>query len=253
MKTIDPDMKLDGFRLQDALVSIYHTFADTLRGPGATPSPDLYKRAIPEMVFDVAIGAGWVPLSETPFDSKVGTSKGDVVWEADFQITDKMGLPQWILDHVEAAKTKQDWRPPHKSTFTKNQAQRIVQFGEWYVERTYVDSFYDLLRESISFYLAEGTLHEERLKSLPTVTTARQRQDLLDAYVSKRKKEEKAAKMNDIARLAGVDYSVLMKWKKGENAKKDPILDTAPAAQRIALLLRFDQQSSARMYRRDGR
>ena len=250
MTTIDPDMKLDGFRLQDALESIYHTFASNLRGRGATGSPDLYQRAIPEMVFDVAIGAGWVPLSENHFDQKVGTTNGDVVWEADFQITDKMGLPQWILDHIERAKKEKDWQPPHKTTFTKNQAQRIVQFGECYVERTYLNSFYDLLREPISFHLGEGTLHEERLKSLPAVTTARQRTKLLEAYISKRNKEKKSTRITDIAKLANVDYSIFMKWRKGETIKKGRILDSLPSAVRISMLLRFDEQIKKRPYRR---
>jgi hypothetical protein len=250
VKTIDPDMKLDGCRLRDALESVYHTFASVLLGRGATTSPDLFMRDIPEMVFDVAIGAGWIPLAENRFDQKIGTSKGDVVWEADWQIPKNMKLPKMIVDHLENLKKEGKYAPPHKTTFTTNQLQRIVRFDEWYVERAYLDSFYNLLREAISFHLGEGTLHEERLKSLPATTTARQRQALLTAYISKRMKEGKSTRITDIAKLANVDYSVFMKWRKGESVKNGPILDSHPAAQRISMRLRFDERMKARPYRR---
>jgi hypothetical protein len=250
VKTIDPDMTLDGFRLQDALTSIYHTFASVLRGRGAPDSPDLYKREIPEMVLDVAIGAGWVPLSENHFDQKVGTSKGDVIWEADWQIPKDMKLPKMIVDHLEKAKKEGRYVPLHKTTFTKNQERWIVQLGEWYVERTYLNSFYDLLREPISFHMGEGTLYEERLKSLPAVTTARQRGTLLKGYISKRKNDRKSTTLTDIAKLANVDYSTFMKWRKGETIKKGRILDSVPSAVRISMLLRFDEQVKKRTYRR---
>jgi hypothetical protein len=258
MKTIDSDMKLDGFRLRDALESIYHAFANNLLGRGASASPALFMRDIPEMVLDVAIGAGWVPLSENPFDTKVGTTKGDVVWEADFKITDKTKLPEWVREHIreveslppEQREEKGLPPPPISTIFTKNQAQRIVQFGGCYVERTFLNSFYDLLSEPISFHLGEGTLHEERLKSLPAVTTARQREKLLKDYIKKQKQKNMSAKKTDIAKLADVDYSVFMKWQKGDTIKKGRIVDSLPSAQRISMLLRFDEQVKKRPYRR---
>jgi hypothetical protein len=243
VKRIDPEMRLDGFRLKDALESIYCSIAAALRRLGAADSPDLYKRAIPQMVFDVAIGAGWIPLSQNHFDPKVGTAKGDVVWEADFQITNKLGLPKWILDNIDKAPKEKNWRPPHKTTLTKNQAQRIVQFGEWYVERTYVDSFYDLLREPISFHLAEGTEHEEQLKKLPTTTKPAERKRLLEKYISKEGSRGYDITKKQVAERAGVDYSVLAKWLR------DDIKDGKTPADRIMLLLLFDERNRARTYR----
>jgi len=242
MKTIEPDMKLDGCRLQDALDSLYNSFAAVLRGSGATDSPDLYQRDIPQMVFDTAIEAGWIPLAQGKFDPKVGTSKGDVVWEADFQLTNTMKLPQWIQDRIEDAK-KAGPQPAHKTTFTKNQAQRVVQIGEWYVERTFAESFYDLLKEAISFHLAEGTAHEEHLKKLPTTTKTEERRQLLENYVSNQGKKGYEIKKKQVAERADVDYSVFAKWMRGE------IADGTPAADRIMLLLLFDERNRARVYR----
>lgn len=243
-RTIDPNMKLDGFSLKEALESLYCTFASVLRGHGATDTPELYRRKVPACVFDAAIGAGWFPLAETDFDPKIGFAKGDVIWQADWQANEKTVSAQWVLDHIEAEKRK-GWKPPPPTQYTKNQAQRLVQLGDFIVEREYADSFYSLLADMIAFHLADGTQHEERLKSLPTKTTTKERQVLLNKYIAEREADGHRPTMKEIAGRAGVDYAVLFKWKNGRG-----IADSDPAAQRISLLLRFNERNDPRAYRK---
>jgi hypothetical protein len=255
MKRVDPDMRLDGFRLSDALESIYATIASTLRGHGATDGPDLYCKEIPGLVFSAAVGAGWLPLAEADFDSKIGTSKGDVVWQADFRLTAKTELPEWVRKHIDSvAKLTPEQRkeralpehPPRPTEFSKNQLKWIVQFDDFYVERTFLESFLDVLKEVISLHMGTGTLHEERLKSLPAHTSVTQRRALLRKYVSERQTRGLKTTMKQLAEWATVDYSDLTKWKNGSFR----VPDSSDKAQRISLLLRFDERNRARAYRR---
>lgn len=240
MKTIDPYMKLDGFSLQEALESLYCTFSSVLVGRDVNDSPTLYLREIPEMVFSAAVGAGWLPLAEEDFDPKVGFSKGDVVWEADWHASPKTVDKQWVLDHIEDA-IKRGGQPPAPTTFTKNQAQRLVQFGDMYVERTYLDSFYVLLKDTISFHLAEGTKHEEHVKQLPKTTSKKQRTAYLQACIDK-----EHITRQEIARRAGVKYTVLVKWK---NKTKPMHTDSSEPGERILLYLLFGEWGRSRTYR----
>jgi len=114
MTTIDPNMNLDRFGLQDALVSLYSTFAAALLGYGATDSPDFYQREIPEMVLEAAVGAGWLDFVE------------EVPWHPSSK-----AVPKWVLQY------KKDLL----SRFTEDAAQSPVKFGQYYVDRAYADSF----------------------------------------------------------------------------------------------------------------
>jgi hypothetical protein len=256
LKQIDPEMKLDGFGLKQALESVYCAVAANLRGRGATDAPDLYWREIPGVVFDAAIGAGWLPLADKDFDHKIGATKGDVIWEADWFITDKMNLPQWLLRHVEDATNEAEkrvrtnaqdkgWQPPVPTKFTKNQKQSIVQFNDCYVERKYLESFFALLEDIISFHMGQGTKQEENIKQLPKHTSPKERRDLLDAYIASESKKGVDITKKEIAQRADVDYSVLVKWTNGQ------LLDSSKAAMRISLLLLFDERNRARGYRKD--
>lgn len=255
MKRIDPDMRLDGLRLQDALESIYSTIAGVLRAHGATDGPDLYCEKLPALVFSAAVGAGWLPLSEADFDPTIGPSKGDVVWQADLQVTDKTELPEWVREHIKAVEKLPpeqrkemglEGHPPRPTEFSKNQKNWIVHFDDFYVERTFLESFYDVLKEIISFHMASGTLHDERLDSLPAHTSVSERRALLRTYISDKQKKGLKTTMQQISQWAGVDYSDLTKWKNG-----DPKLpDSSSKAKRISLLLRFDERNRARAYRR---
>jgi hypothetical protein len=255
MKRVDPNMQLDGFRLADALESIYSTIAGTLLALGATDGPDLFCREIPIHVFSTAVGAGWFPLAKADFDPKIGTSKGDLVWQADFQVTERTELPDWVFEHIKAVEklTPQQRKemgleehPPRPPKFNRNQKNWIVHFGDLYVEKTFLESFFNVLHEVISRHMGSGTLHEERLKSLPAHTSAKERRTLLEQYFSDRKAKGLTPSMKQVATETGVDYSDLTKWKNGD--PKMP--DSSDKAKRIALYLRFAEKNRPRPYRR---
>ena len=243
VKTLGPDVTLEGCKLQDALESIYSEFAAVLRGRGETDAPYLYTSDIPGMVFDVAVGAGWMPLAET--STPIGTG-ADPVWQADFQITDKTDLPQWVRDLIEDEKRK-GWQPPAPTKLSKNQAQRLVHLGEFVVERSFANSFYALLKDTVAFHLGEGTKHEENLKRLPKSTSKKQREAFLQQYIAKERAQGIRTPMKKVAKDAGVQYTVLVAWKN----KRAPVKpDSSDAAKRILLLLLFGEHGKARHYRR---
>jgi hypothetical protein len=243
VKTIDPNIKLDGFRLQQALESIYATFASVLLGRGAKDCPDLFLEEIPALVFGAAIGAGWLPLARP--DTPIGTGKDEVVWEDDVRIDDST-LPQMIQAHL-AARKAEGWEPPTPTRYSTNEAQRLVRFGEYMVDKVYMESFMVLLKDTIAFHLAEEPEHESNLKRLPKETSKAERETLLHEFVAKEEAKNGQITMKEIAERADVDYSVLVKWRN----KQPPVDDDAvPAAQRIMCLLLFDEIGRARRYRR---
>jgi|ERR1019366_7958469 hypothetical protein len=71
MPTKPPDgkMKLKNCTLQQALDSAYCCFASVLAGYGVPRSCKLFEEDIPSMVFDVAVGAGWLPFPPEEEDS----------------------------------------------------------------------------------------------------------------------------------------------------------------------------------------
>jgi hypothetical protein len=133
-------------------------------------------------------------------------------------------------------------QPLRPTRFTKNQKQSIVLFGDFYVERAYLDSFFALLQETIAFHMAAGTRHEENVKQLPTHTYSDERRAMLEAYITSESKKGIDITRKEVARRADVDYSVLVKWTNGK------IVDTSPPGIRISLLLRFDERNRARSY-----
>lgn len=229
MKIIDPNMTLDGFSLKQALVSMYCTFAASLSAHSVTSSPELYLNEIPGLVFDAAVGAGWIEVEE---DDQV-----------DWVASPKTVSANSMLDILEQRKLD-GWEPPPPTQYTKNEAQRLVQLGEFMVDRSYAESFMLLLQDAISMHLAEGTEHEERLKTLPPLTTAEEREALLEQYIAERKRCGEGVTRTEVAERAGTDYTTLTKWKN------DKISDASEVAKRIALLLRFDERNRPRKYRK---
>ena len=242
---LGPDVTLEGCNLKQALESLYSVIAAALRDRGVTESRDLYVREIPALVFEAAVGAGWIPLAESSIP--IGTGAGQVVWEADWHATDKtvpdtITLPQWLRDHLEKLKRQ----PSLKTQYTKYQVARLVQLGDLIVERRYLDSFYALLHEWISFHLEEVTEHDKRLKLLPKRTTAKQREAFLQDYIAKEEAKGIKTTKKKVANDADVQYTLLAAWTK----KRAPmIFDSIPACQRIMLLLMFGERSQARHYR----
>jgi hypothetical protein len=236
-------MKLDGFSLQQALTSIYSTFASVLAGCAQTDAPDLHRKEIPSMVFDAAVGAGWIPLADPA--TPTGTGKDAVVWQSDLYDVEKVQVPEAARRAAED-QLKKGRRPPTPATFNEYQLARLVQFGDFIVDRVYLDRFFALLTETIEFHLAQGTKHEENLKRLPHSTSKEERSAYLQNYISKEEAQGNAITKKEIARRAHVDYSVLVKWKNKTAPLDD---DSSDTAQRIMLFLLFNERNPSRTYR----
>ena len=245
-KALAPDVTLEGCDLKQALESVYSTIVGALRERGVTESRKMYRLEIPALVFEAAAGAGWIPFAEPSIP--IGTGAGQVVWEADWHVTDKTvpdttALPQWLQDHLEKLKRQ----PSHRTPYTKYQVARLVQVGDLIVERAYMDSFYALLEDWIDFHLDEVTEHEKHVKLLPKRTTAKQREASLQDYIAKEEAKGIKTPKKKVANDADVQYTLLAAWTK----KRAPMVsDAIPACQRIMLLLMFGERSQARQYRR---
>jgi hypothetical protein len=243
---LDPEVTLGDCNLQLALESVYSTIVAALRDRGVIESREMYVREVPALVFEAAVGAGWIPLAGSSVP--IGTGDGQVVWEADWHVTDKTvpdtnALPQWLKDHLENLKRQ----PPLRTQYTKYQVARLVQVGDLIVERTYLDSFYAVLENWISFHLKEVTEHEGHVKLLPKRTTAKQREAFLQDYIAKEKVKGIKTNKKKVANDADVQYTILAAWRQ----KRAPMIsDATPACQRIMCLLLFGELGKARPYRR---
>ncbi|MGA2116060.1 MAG: hypothetical protein ABSH56_15070 [Bryobacteraceae bacterium] len=242
---LNPDVTLEGCNLLDALRSTFSVLAEALRARGVVNSRELFRLEIPALVFEVAAGAGWIPFADSSVP--IGTGAGQVVWEADWHVTDKTvpdtsALPQWLQDHLEKLKKQ----PSHRTSYTKYQVARLVQVGDLIVERRYMESFYALLEDWIDLYLDEVTEHEKHVKLLPKRTTAKQRDAFLQDYIAKEKAKGIKTTKKKVADDADVQYTLLAAWAK----KRKPMMsDATPACQRIMLLIMFGERSQARHYR----
>jgi hypothetical protein len=228
VKIIDPTMTLDGFALEQALVSMYCTFAASLTAHGVTSSPKLYTQEIPGLVFDAAVGAGWIEV------------KGED--QVDWGASSKTVSTKWMLDFLEE-RGLDGWEPPPPTQYTNYDALRLVQLGEFMVDQLQAKIFFNLLRGIIALHVAEGTEHEERLKTLPSFTSAEEREALLEQYIAERKARGDEVTKTEVAERAGTDYTTLAKWRKGTFS------DATAVAQRIALLLRFNERNRPRKYK----
>jgi hypothetical protein len=244
-KALAPDVTLEGCDLKQALESVYSTIVGALRDRGVTESREMYRQEIPALVFEAAVGAGWIPSAK--HTTPIGTGNGEVVWEVDWHVTDKTvpdtsALPQWLQDHLEKLKRQPSVRIP----YTKYQVARLVQVGDLIVERAYMDSFYALLEDWIDIYLEEVTEYEKHVKLLPKRTTAKQREAFLQDYIAKEEAKGIKTTKKKVANDADVQYTLLAAWTK----KRAPMIsDAIPACQRIMLLLLFGERSKARHYR----
>lgn len=229
MKRINPNTLLDGHRLRDALESLYCTFSSVLLGSGATDEPKLYEETIPGMVFDAAVGAGWLDFRD---------DDNSPIKQADWHPSSKTVSAKWVLEHIETLASKGKRIAVPSAPRDRNH----VLLGDFIVDRSYADSFYVLLRDWISFHLATGTELEELRKRLPAKTSKDERKALLKQYIDEQHRKGYKISMLHVTQRADVDYSVFTKWKNGK------LLDSKPASQRIALLLRFGKRTTKRRY-----
>ncbi|MCZ2153098.1 MAG: hypothetical protein LC114_04230 [Bryobacterales bacterium] len=234
MKRIDPNKTLDGHRLKLALESIYCTFVSGLVANGAADEPKLYQHVIPAMVFDAAVGAGWLEFAPEDATSPIR--------EADWKPTAKTVLSKTALDDAGKRKPLSEKTKPSP---TAGRGRDPVLLADFVVDRVYADSFLALLKDVIGLHLGEGTKLEEHLKSLPQHTSRQERQDLLTQYVENQRRLGISMSMKKVAELAEVDFSILTKWKNGKLA------DSTEPARRIAVRLRYGQRMGKRRYSRD--
>ena len=161
------------------------------------------------MVFDLAVGAGWLPITEAAL------TPDEQVWE-----------------RVK----KQD--PAYKG-------RKLVLFGDLMIDVWYKEAFMALLADSIEFNSHDPTNRKDRLDSLPKFTTKAERENLLQDYLKAHAGEQLKIGMLAIAEMAAVDYRDFKKWRKGPPTEAEPggLPDSSIKAKRIAALLRYDERT----------
>lgn len=195
----DGEAKLSGSTLRESLCSAYAEISAVLRGLGVPPTRNLYEVEIPGIVFDIAVGARWLPLIPEPDD-----------------------------------------RTPASA---RSHGQKLVQIGEFDVERWYVDAFIDLLREEIDYHLHSSEENrQEQLANLPKFTSTKQREELLEEYLERHRMNGRPPKMIEIANWSGVDYSDFKKWRRGPTNMPD----SSTKSKRISMLLRHNDKECAK-------
>ena len=198
--------------LQEALESAYATFDSNFGGLGYPPSKKFFEEDIPAMVFELAVGAGWLPITEAAL------TPDEKVWE---------GVKN------------QD--PAYKG-------RKLVLFGDLMIDVWYKDAFMALLEDSIEFCSYEPddpTNRKDRIDALPAFTSKAEREALLQDYLNKHVSDKPKVGILDIAEMAGVDYRDFKRWRKGPPTESESrgLPDSSIKAKRIAILLRYDERS----------
>ena len=175
----DPDRKLSNCTLRQALESAYATFASVLTGRGQSPSVKLFEEDIPGMVFDVAVGAGWVDVTEAAL------------------------LPDEVVR--ESVKAQ---HPDYKG-------RKLVLFGDLMVDLWYKEAFVAILEDEINFHSRNPSAPNELMDSLPSVTSKEEREALVLEYLAKHAADEPKIQVTDIPQMADVDYRDFKRWRKG--------------------------------------
>ena len=215
LKPPDGHMRLSNCTLQDALDSAYATFASNFGGLGYPTSKTFFEENIPAMVFELAVGAGWLPITEAAL------TPDEVVWE---------GVKN------------QD--PVYKG-------RNLVLFGDLMIDVWYKEAFMALLEDSIDFTSHDPTNRKDRLDSLPKFTTKADREKLLQDYLKAHAADQPKVGMLAIAEMAAVDYRDFKRWRKGPPTDSEPrgLPDSSIKAKRIAILLRYDDRSQTPKYK----
>jgi hypothetical protein len=116
LKPPDGQMKLSNSTLQEALDSAYATFAACLGGLGYPPSKKFFEEDIPSMIFELAVGAGWLELTEAAL------LPDEIVWAG--------------IRHQEPV----------------YQGRKLVLFGDLMIDTWYKEAFLALLGDQIASY-----------------------------------------------------------------------------------------------------
>jgi hypothetical protein len=134
------DQKLSGCTLRQALESAYATFGSVLCGLGYPASKKLYEDDIPAMVFNVAVGAGWVDITEAALEPD------EKVWE-------RVRLQE-----------------------AGYRGRKLILFGDLMVDAWYKEAFVALLEDSIQFHSYEPDPKEQWIDGLPELTSKEERE-----------------------------------------------------------------------------
>ncbi len=176
----DPDKKLSNCSLRQALESVYATFASVLTGFDHPPSVKLFEEDIPGMVFEVAVGAGWVDITEAAL------------------------LPDETVR--EGVKTQ---HPDYKG-------RKLVLFGDLMVDLWYKEAFIAILEDEIGFHShSNPSTPNELMDSLPLVTSNEEREALVAGYLDKHATDAPKIRVTDIPQMANVNYRDFKRWRKG--------------------------------------
>ncbi|MCZ2153107.1 MAG: hypothetical protein LC114_04275 [Bryobacterales bacterium] len=197
---VDGQMPLPPCNLKQALDSLYGKFASMLAGQILPRSTKLFEEDIPGMVYDVAVGAGWLP--PPPEEETAGNTSrlhgkqlvflGDGMVERWYKDSFMAVLEDSIAFHTDPPDTRQ---------------RRIDSLPKY----TSKEERQALLDEYIRREVAQKSERED-LDPMTKTTTP---------------------KMTQVAEDAGVDYSDFNKWRRGPDKMKD----SSEKAKRIGLLL----------------
>ena len=164
------------------------------------------------MVFDLAVGAGWLPITEAALTPD-----------------------EEVLEGVKC----QD--PAYKG-------RKLVLFGDLMIDVWYKLAFMALLEDSIEFCSYEPgdpTNRQERIEALPKFTSKTEREQLLQEYLTTHATGKPKVGILDVVEMAGVDYRDFKRWRKGPPTESESggLPDSSIKAKRIAILLRYDERS----------
>jgi hypothetical protein len=205
---IDGQIPLPQCTLKETLVHLYCQLASVLAGHHLPGTAAFFEEELPGMVYDVALGAGWLPFPPEDLQSEaVGDPSrlhgkqvvilGDYKVERWYRDGFMALLDEWIGFHTVPADTRE---------------RRIERLPKYTSKKTRQDM--------LDAYIS----HEVEVNS---------RKEYLDPV-------SRAAppKMTEIAKRAGVDYSDFNKWRRGPKQLKD----SSEKSYRISLLLLYDER-----------
>ena len=205
---IDGQIPLPHCTLKETLEHLYCELAAVLAGHHIPGTAAFFEEELPGMVYDVAIGAGWLPWPPEDLQSEaVGEPSRlhgkQVVILGDYKVE------RWYRDSFMAL--LDEWIGMH-TVPTDTRERRIERLPKYTNEKTRQDM--------LDAYIKHEVEVNSRKEYLDPVTRAA------------------PPKMKEIASRAGVDYSDFNKWRRGPKHLKD----SSEKSHRISLLLLYDER-----------